>query len=156
VKRFVRPAPAHCAAFAPDPTAALRPRTAHAIAQRGVTLIELSVGVFILSLLAALALPHPETPGPKARVTVVATDLRTFTPARQTCNLQNGKWPADVTPGLLPKAMVGALPAAFIRKTPIGDNYGWDQKSPPTAFSPQPPSPSSPRARTSSAATPPS
>ncbi len=41
--------------------------------------------------------------------------------------------------------MVGALPAAFIRKTPIGDNYGWDQKSPPTAFSPQPPSPSSPR-----------
>jgi len=112
----------------------MRPRSARTIAQRAFTLIELSVVVFIIGLLAAIALPTLKRVAQKARVAAVANDLRTFTTALQTYNLQNGKWPADVTPAIMPKEMVGALPAAFIRKTPIGGNYDWDQNVAPNGF----------------------
>ena len=112
----------------------MRPRSARTIAQRAFTLIELSVVVFIIGLLAAIALPTLKRVAQKARVAAVVNDLRTFTTALQTYNLQNGKWPADVTPAVMPKEMVGALPAAFIRKTPIGGNYDWDQNVSPNGF----------------------
>jgi prepilin-type N-terminal cleavage/methylation domain-containing protein len=109
-------------------------RSAPHPAQRAFTLVELCVVVFIIGMLAAIALPTLKRISQKARVAAVANDLRTFTTALQTYNLQYGKWPADVTPGVMPKEMVGALPNAFTLKTPIGGNYDWDQNVSPNGF----------------------
>jgi type II secretory pathway pseudopilin PulG len=111
--------------LAPHP----RPRPAAAF-----SLVELCVVVFIIGLLAALALPTMKGVALKARVAAVANDLRTFTTALQTYNLQNGKWPADTTPRTMPPVMVGALPSSFTRKTPIGGYYDWDQNVSPNGF----------------------
>ena len=110
------------------PRIACYPR-AHAFA-----LFELCVVVFIIGMLAAIALPTLKRVSYKARVSAVANDLRTFTTALQTYNLQNGRWPADVTPRVMPPVMAGALPTAFTRKTPIGGYYDWDQNTAPNGF----------------------
>ncbi len=111
---------------------AYRPRRLRPTA--GFALVELCVVVFIIGLLAAISLPTMKRVSQKARVSAVANDLRTFTTALQTYNLQNGKWPADVTPKVMPREMVGALPTAFTRKTPIGGYYDWDQNVSPNGF----------------------
>lgn len=112
----------------------MSPRTAPSTAQRAFTLVELCVVVFIIGMLAAVALPTMKRLSQKARVTAVANDLRTFTTALQTYNLQNGRWPADVYPRVMPPVMAGALPTAFTRKTPIGGYYDWDQNTAPNGF----------------------
>jgi prepilin-type N-terminal cleavage/methylation domain-containing protein len=112
----------------------MSPRTAPSPAQRAFTLVELCVVVFIIGMLAAVALPTMKRLSQKARVTAVANDLRTFTTALQTYNLQNGRWPADVYPRVMPPVMAGALPTAFTRKTPIGGYYDWDQNTAPNGF----------------------
>ena len=110
------------------------PRTARCPTIRAFALVELCVVVFIIGLLAAIALPTLKRVSYKARVSAVANDLRTFTTALQTYNLQNGRWPADVTPRVMPPVMVGALPTSFTRKTPIGGYYDWDQNTAPNGF----------------------
>lgn len=100
----------------------------------GFTLVELSVVVFIVGLLAAISLPTMKRVSQRARVSAVANDLRTFTTALQTYNLQNGRWPADTLPKIMPREMIGALPASFTRKTPIGGYYDWDQNVSPNGF----------------------
>ena len=122
------------------PLRTVRPALPHAHRLRshrstaGFTLVELSVVVFIIGMLAAISLPTMKRVSQKARVSAVANDLRTFTTALQTYNLQNGRWPADTLPKILPREMVGALPTAFTRKTPIGGYYDWDQNVSPNGF----------------------
>jgi type II secretory pathway pseudopilin PulG len=100
----------------------------------GFALVELCVVVFIIGLLAAISLPTMKRVSQQARVSAVANDLRTFTTALQTYNLQNGRWPTDTLPKILPREMAGALPTAFTRKTPIGGFYDWDQNVSPNGF----------------------
>ncbi len=84
------------------------------------------VVVVIIGLLAAMALPTYRHITMRSKTTALVNDLRAFSTALVTYNLQNGHWPADTGPQQIPPEMAGALPTAFALKTPIGGVYEWD------------------------------
>jgi prepilin-type N-terminal cleavage/methylation domain-containing protein len=101
---------------------------------RAFTLVEVMVVVVIIGLLAALALPTYRHITMRSKMTAVVNDLRAFSTALVTYNLQNGKWPADTGPQVIPPEMAGALPKAFTLKTPVGGVYEWDFDCSPNGF----------------------
>ena len=101
---------------------------------RAFTLVEIMVVVVIIGLLAAAALPTYRHITMRSKMTAVVNDLRAYSTALITYNLQNGRWPADTAPQEIPPEMVGALPKAFTMKTPIGGVYEWDYDVSPNGF----------------------
>jgi prepilin-type N-terminal cleavage/methylation domain-containing protein len=93
---------------------------------RAFTLVEIMVVVVIIGLLAAAALPTYRHITMRSKMTAVVNDLRAYSTALITYNLQNGRWPADTGPQQIPVEMAGALPVGFTMKTPIGGVYEWD------------------------------
>jgi len=93
---------------------------------RAFTLVEVMVVVVIIGLLAAMSLPAYRRITLRSKTAAVVSDLRAFSTAFITYSLQNGKWPADGTPQEIPPEMVGALPAGFAGKSPIGGVYKWN------------------------------
>jgi prepilin-type N-terminal cleavage/methylation domain-containing protein len=98
---------------------------------RGFTLVEIMIVVVIIGLLAAMGLPTFRRVTMRSKASAVQNDLRTFSTAFITYNLQNGKWPLDEATGVIPTEMTGAIPPAFTIKTPIGGNYKWCYNSNP-------------------------
>jgi prepilin-type N-terminal cleavage/methylation domain-containing protein len=92
---------------------------------RAFTLVEIMVVVAIIGLLAAAALPTYRHLTLRSKATAIEADLRAFSTAFITYNLQNGKWPADGDPGVVPPEMANALPVNFALKTPMGGVYKW-------------------------------
>ncbi|MSU46341.1 MAG: prepilin-type N-terminal cleavage/methylation domain-containing protein [Lacunisphaera sp.] len=90
------------------------------------TLVEIMVVVVIIGLLAAAALPTYRRITMRSKGTTVVNDLRTFSTAFITYNLQNGRWPADGDPQVVPSEVASQLPTNFIRRTPIGGYYKWN------------------------------
>jgi len=84
------------------------------------------VVVVIIGLLAAMGLPTYRHITMRSKATALINDIRSYSTALVTYNLQNGKWPADTGPGVTPSEMTGALPTGFSMKTPIGGVYEWD------------------------------
>ncbi len=84
--------------------------------------------VVIIGLLAALAIPAFGRVRQRAQNSRVANDLRIFSQAFDTYLTENGTWPADVAPGVVPAELAGRLPAAWSRPTPIGGQYEWDNE----------------------------
>ena len=84
------------------------------------------VVVVIIGLLAAAALPTYRRITLRSKATTVVNDLRTFSTVFITYSLQNGSWPADGSPQVVPPEVAGQLPANFIQKTPIGGYYKWN------------------------------
>ena len=95
--------------------------------EAGFTLIELSVVVFIISVLAALAVPAIKKTNLEARSAAVVNDLRVFTGALQSYAHEYGDWPpGNSEPGVFPAGMEGYLRATnWQRPTPIGGLYTW-------------------------------
>lgn len=93
----------------------------------GFTLLELSVVLFIISVVAALAVPAIKKASLEARSTTVVNDLRVFAGALQTYTQEWGDWPAgNSEPGVFPPGMEGYLRTTnWERKTPIGGFYTW-------------------------------
>ena len=93
----------------------------------GFSLLELSVVVFIISVLAALAVPAIRKVNLEARSTTVVNDLRIYTNALQTYAQEKGDWPVGgVAPGEIPPGMDGYLSKTnWERVTPIGGLYTW-------------------------------
>ena len=93
----------------------------------GFTLLELSVVLLIISVVASLAVPVVKQASLEARSTTVVNDLRIFAAALQTYARERGDWPAgNSEPGVFPPGMEGYLRTTnWARRTPLGGFYTW-------------------------------
>lgn len=89
-------------------------------------MIEIMVVVVIIGLLAAAGIPTYRHITMRSKVTALENDLRQFSTAIQTYTLQNGHWPADGDPQVVPPELVNLLPSNFAQTTPIGGVYKWN------------------------------
>jgi len=87
------------------------------------------VVVVIIGLLAALALPAFQRVREKSKRSRMANDLRVFAQAFDTYLLEQGGWPADAAPGVIPTELAGRLPKTFAQPTPLGGQYEWDNEA---------------------------
>ena len=97
--------------------------------RRAFTTVELMVVVTIISLLAALSLPAARRAGMSGKAGAVANDLRVFSAAFAAYAQQAGSYPPETAVGVMPAAMNGNSSlgsTSWLRKTPIGGNYNWD------------------------------
>lgn len=83
------------------------------------------VVVVIIGLLAAASLPAYRLITLRSRAASVVNDLRTFSTVFITYSLQNGRYPDDGDPQVVPPQVAGQLPGNFIQRTPIGGVYKW-------------------------------
>lgn len=93
---------------------------------RAFTLVEIMVVVVIIGLLAAAGIPAFRRVTLRSKVTALENDLRQFSGAIQAYTLQNGRWPANGDPQVIPAELVNVLPSNFIYRTPIGGVYKWN------------------------------
>lgn len=94
--------------------------------RRAFTLVEIMVVVVIIGMLAAAALPTYRHITMRSKATALENDLRQFSTALITYNLQNAAWPANGDPGVPPPEMATALPSKFAQVSPIGGVYKWN------------------------------
>ncbi len=93
---------------------------------RAYTLVEVMVVVVIIGLLAAAGLPSFRHVTMRSKVTALENDLRQFSIVIQTYALQNGHWPADGDPQVVPPELVSSMSANFALPSPIGGVYKWN------------------------------
>jgi prepilin-type N-terminal cleavage/methylation domain-containing protein len=79
----------------------------------GFTLIELTIALFIVATLAALALPTYRSMIVKARAAKVVGDFNTVRVAVFNYYADHDAWPPDNYPGIVPPQLVAYLPANF-------------------------------------------
>jgi prepilin-type N-terminal cleavage/methylation domain-containing protein len=101
------------------------PRALFGYKPKAFTLVEVMVVVVIIGFLAAAGLPGYRHLTMRSKATAIENDLRQFSTAAQTYALQNGHWPADSDPQVVPPELANALPNNFTLKTPIGGVYKW-------------------------------
>ncbi len=93
---------------------------------RAFTLVEIMVVVVIIGLLAAAGIPSYRRITMRSKVTTIANDLKQFSTVIQAYTLQNGHWPADGTPQIVPTEMAGSMPGNFELTSPFGGVYKWN------------------------------
>lgn len=93
----------------------------------GFTLVEIMIVVVIIGILATLGLPAFKKARERTQNTRLANDLRQFSGAFETYNLEHGAWPDDVNEGVMPDVMTGYLVRSqFEERTVYGGNYDWE------------------------------
>ncbi|MBA3848597.1 MAG: hypothetical protein C0502_01200 [Opitutus sp.] len=92
----------------------------------GFTLVEIMVVVAIIGLLCAIALPGFRILTQHTKASAFQNDFRAITGVFMTYNLQNGRWPAEVSVGEVPAELADALPKTYDRATPIGGFYDFN------------------------------
>ncbi|MBN1558351.1 MAG: prepilin-type N-terminal cleavage/methylation domain-containing protein [Lentisphaerae bacterium] len=92
----------------------------------GFTLLEIMLVVSLIGLLAVLAVPLVARAAMQARDAMFINDLRTLSGAFSQYALQNGDYPEDAPPGVLPEDV-----APYLRGTdwadaaPVGGTWDW-------------------------------
>jgi prepilin-type N-terminal cleavage/methylation domain-containing protein len=95
--------------------------------QRGAfTLIELTIVVLILGIIASIAVYRGGDFSQSARIKATAVHLQQIAQAADRYFAEHGQWPDDKGPGVLPTALVGMMRRSDFRKTPIGGLYDWN------------------------------
>jgi len=89
-------------------------------------LVEILVVAVFINHLAAAALPAYRLITLRSRAASVVNDLRTFSTVFITYSLQNGRYPDDGDPQVVPPQVAGQLPGNFSQRTPIGGVYKWN------------------------------
>ena len=86
--------------------------------------------VAIIGLLAALAIPAITKARVNAKVSQFLNDLRISTGAFEMYALEEGQYPADVNPGIMPVGMDDYLSKMdWTGETPLGGRWDWDNSS---------------------------
>jgi type II secretory pathway pseudopilin PulG len=88
--------------------------------------VEIMVVVVIIGLLAAAALPAYRKITLRSKATGAVNDLRTFSTVFIAYSIQNGGYPDDGDPQVVPPQVAGQLPSNFTLRTPIGGVYKWN------------------------------
>ncbi|MEO5722451.1 MAG: type II secretion system protein [Chthoniobacterales bacterium] len=96
--------------------------------QNGFTLVEIMIVVSIIALLAVMALPSFLRARNSAQNAKFLNSLRVATGAVETYAIENGRYPADSTRGVIPPGLATYLDASlgWTGTTPIGGQWDWD------------------------------
>ena len=94
--------------------------------EKGFTLIELLVVMSIIGILAAAALPRYTEHKEKAKISRVASEIRSFASAFEAYYADNESYPND-NHEAVPPGMENFLPAySWNNETAIGGRYNWE------------------------------
>ncbi|MEM1446874.1 MAG: type II secretion system protein [Planctomycetota bacterium] len=104
----------------PNPCARYRP------GRPGFSLIEITIVVLILAILAAVVLPRISRAQEDAKVGMAASNMRQLANAMQRYHTRHGAYPADTFRGIFPPELVEDIAEFDLWNTPIGGAWDWD------------------------------
>jgi prepilin-type N-terminal cleavage/methylation domain-containing protein len=92
----------------------------------GFTLVELTIVLLVLGILAGIAAPKFLRVSDEAAFQGAARCVRTILDAAERYHAENGSFPSEADPGELPPELAAALPARlFSSDTPLGGKFDW-------------------------------
>lgn len=95
---------------------------------RGFTLVEIMIVVVLIGILASLAIPAIKNAQEGSRNSVVMNGFRVFSGAFATFALENGAYPPDEGPAVLPAGMDGYIDRQqFENERPMGGQWDWEE-----------------------------
>ncbi len=84
--------------------------------------------VVIIGLLAAVAVPAISKVQRRSQNSRAVNDLRVFAQAFETFAMENGGWPPNVGPGVVPAGMSGTFKTdVWVAPTIVGGRWNWDK-----------------------------
>lgn len=96
-----------------------------------MTLIEILVTVSIIALLATFLIPAVKAAVERRQNGLCASRMRIAVNAFELCRSENGSYPPDKTPAVIPPEMTDyfddlGITAWWTQKTPVGGRWDWD------------------------------
>lgn len=105
----------------------LRRLRAHRYRRSAFTLVEVMIVVAIIGILAAMALNSFIVARRNSRNVAFMNDISKASNAFELYAIENGSYPADKWPGVVPDGMAAYLPKMdWAEETPIGGQWDWD------------------------------
>ncbi|MEM1098977.1 MAG: prepilin-type N-terminal cleavage/methylation domain-containing protein [Planctomycetota bacterium] len=94
--------------------------------RRGFSLVELTLVVLILAILAALVMPRFANAQDEAKATQAASTMRQIANAMQRYHARHGAYPPDSFRGVFPPELVEDVAEFDLWNTPVGGAWDWD------------------------------
>lgn len=113
----------------PSPTSRLiGPQRFPRTTTRAFSLVELMMGILIISILFAFAVPSYQRIQRKARASAVANDFRVFGAIFQTYAHEKGSWPVESSAGVVPPGLTNQeiQAAVWTKITAMGGKFDWE------------------------------